>query len=194
MPHGQDVVRIESLARPREQLCDHTCTKRALTRRERLAACVRRWPTVQLQQRRPVRTRSEILASAATQKRHRQGPTARCAGGLTTRCCIRRRDHQRHVPLRLACCHVGALCRTGRSCIARRLRHDRFATPGARRDHAVIPRQWIVRRWHQRTQSREALQWRNDSHATGTTTGLLDAVAIAAIREQVQTIELERRT
>ena len=57
MPHRLYVVRIVNLARPREQLRDHTCTKPRVRGVLRLVAGVRRWATVHLQQRLPVGTR-----------------------------------------------------------------------------------------------------------------------------------------
>ena len=92
MPHGQDVVCIHNLGRLREQRCDHTCPDRAVTRRERVAACVRRRGTVQLHQRLPVGTRSRLLASAAP-RRHRPEPAARFAMGLTAPSRICTTDH-----------------------------------------------------------------------------------------------------
>ena len=168
---------IDILACPREQLCDHTCTERAVSLRVILAASVKRSGT-QLQQRLPVGTQSRHLAASASPQHHRQGPTAGVARGISARSRIRRSDHQLHIllpcangwgreriaVLRRCCWRVAALGPTGGSYISRRLRHDRFAKPDARRDHAVMPRSWIVRRWFQRA---ESLVCRLARHSSG---------------------------
>jgi len=83
MVDGKGIVRIDYLRCPREQLGNHTYTVRAVSRRKGLAASMRGWGNVQLQLRLSVGTRSSPLALTDAPERHRPGPTARFADGLT---------------------------------------------------------------------------------------------------------------